>query len=169
MRYCASSSREGGPESAGGATSPSQRPSFQVPASSAANESGRGKARFNSTQGSTSSEPAVHHIVIGRSAPCAMLISGALTAAANALTEAVGQCHCDEFPGNAAAACSRSTPESLSALATSAASKAPRSNSGFCSASAQSCSISSNHSLAAAANSAAGIPTGSSTTTVSGK
>src|SRR4030088_2541550 len=103
MAYRASGSSEGAPESSAGATSPSQRPSFQVPASSAANESGRGNARFNSTHGSISSEPAVHHIVIGRSAPCAMLISGALIADPNALTEAVGQCHCDEFPGNTVA------------------------------------------------------------------
>src|ERR1700722_3137086 len=83
---------------------PSHRPSLQVPASSAANESGRGKARFNSTHGSTNSEPDVHHIVMGRSAPCAMLIRGLLTATVNEFTEAAGQCHCEELPGKASAA-----------------------------------------------------------------
>src|ERR1700693_3631262 len=100
MTYSIADSRAAADCSCTADTWPSHRPSLQVPASSAANESGRGKARFNRTHGSTNSEPAVHHIVMGRSAPCAMLIKGLLTAAANESTEAAGQCHCEELPGN---------------------------------------------------------------------
>ena len=103
-------------------------PSPRCRPTESANESGFGKELTTNTLGSTSSEPAVHHIVMGRSAPCAMLMSGADSGRGDFI-EAAGPTplgrNCREMPRGRR---NSSTPDSLRDCP-SAASKSPSSKS----------------------------------------
>ena len=108
-------------------------------------ESGRGNERTKSTLGRTCSEPAVHHIVMGRRADCATLTSGAPSATLTSSIGADGPVPVRRIAGKGPRRrASWSMLESSSALATRRRIECARPSPSFCNASAHSRSTSSN-------------------------